>query len=120
VEWREKAVEGLRREIAEELGARAVVREFLGAVEHTFVQKGKHHCEINLMFRMEIPALSSERNPGACESWISFKWIPLSGLDRNHLEPRPLRKLVPIWVKNRSKILRWGSTMGHGLDTEIL
>jgi len=63
-----------------------VIREFLGAVEHTFIQKGKRHCEINLMFRMEIPSLSPERKPEACEHWISFKWIPLSGLGRikNH------------------------------------
>jgi 8-oxo-dGTP diphosphatase len=116
VEWREKAVEGLRREIAEELGVRAVVREFLGAVEHTFIQKGKRHCEINLMFRMEISSLSPERKPEACEHWISFKWIPLAGLGRNHLEPRPLRKLVPAWVKNPSGLLRWGSTMNQGRD----
>lgn len=111
VEWQEKAAEGLRREIEEELGVKAVIREFLGAVEHTFIQKGKRHCEINLMFRMDIPCLSSDNTPEACEHWISFKWIPLSGLGRNHLEPRPLRKLVPEWVKNQSEILRWGSTM---------
>lgn len=111
VEWREKAADGLRREIEEELGVNAVVREFLGAVEHTFIQKGERHCEINLMFRMEIAALSPGREPEACEDWISFKWIPLAGLGRNHLEPRPLRKLIPAWVKDRSKTARWGSTL---------
>lgn len=111
VEWQEDAEEGLRREIEEELGIKPVIREFLGAVEHTFLQKGERHCEINLMFRMEIPSFSPGKDPESCEHWISFKWIPLSGLGRNHLEPWPLRKLIPAWLKDRSTTPRWGSTL---------
>lgn len=111
VEWRENAAEGLRREIEEELGVRPVIGDFLGAVEHTFIQKGERHCEINLMFGMEIPVFSSETDPESCEHWISFKWIPLSGLGRHRLEPWPLRKLIPAWMKDRSKTSRWGSTL---------
>lgn len=111
VEWQEKAAEGLRREIEEEMGVTPVIGKFLGAVEHTFVQKGERHCEINLMFGMEIPALSPGKEPASCEHWISFKWIPLTGLGRNHLEPFPLRKLIPGWVKKRAKTVRWGSTL---------
>lgn len=111
VEWKEEAADGLRREILEELGVKAVVREFLGAVEHTFIQKGERHCEINLMFRMDISALAPGREPEACEDWISFKWIPLARLGSNHLEPWPLRKLIPAWTKDRSKTVRWGSTL---------
>lgn len=112
VEWQERATEGLRREIREELGVTPVIREFLGAVEHTFIQKGRRHCEINLMFRMEIPALAPDRDPDACEHWISFKWIPMAGLGRNKLEPFPLRKLIPAWVKSRGRAPAWGSTLG--------
>jgi len=111
VEWKEKAAVALRREIREELGIKAMVKEFLGAVEHTFIQKGRRHAEINLMFRMEIPALAPGWEPEACESWISFAWIPLTRLGHNHLEPWPLRKLVPGWMGNRVKPGRWGSTL---------
>lgn len=111
VEWREKADESLKREIMEELGVKAVIKEFLGAVEHTFIQKGKRHCEINLMFSMEIPSLRPDLEPAACEHWISFKWIPLSALGRNHLEPWPLRKLIPAWLKLPIRTARWGSTL---------
>lgn len=111
LEWGEKAAAGLRREIREELGVRAVVGDFLGAVEHTFIQKGERHCEINLVFRMEIPALSPGREPAACEHWIDFRWIPMKALGRYHLEPHPLRVLLPAWATSGSTVARWGGTL---------
>jgi len=115
VEWNEQAAFALKREIQEELGVKAVVKEFLGAVEHTFIQKGERHCEINLVFAMAIPALSPDKIPEACEDWIKFKWIPLTALGRNHLEPWPLRKLIPGWLKAKGRCTpRWGSTLRGG------
>lgn len=111
VEWNEQAAAGLKREIEEELGVKAGIKEFLGAIEHTFIQKGERHCEINLMFRMTIPALSPDKTPESCEHWIDFKWIPLTALGRNHLEPWPLRKLLGNWVKSVNRDHRWGSTL---------
>lgn len=111
VEWNEQAELGLKREILEELGVNARVKEFLGVVEHTFIQKGERHCEINLVFAMSIAALSPDKAPEACEDWIHFKWVPLSALGRNHLEPWPLRKLIPGWQKPGGSGSRWGSTL---------
>ena len=111
VEWGEKAVDGLEREIQEELGCHAKVREFLGAVEHTFIQKGERHCEFNVVFRMDVPDLDPGEVPEACEEWISFAWIPLSSLERNQLEPQPLRKLIPGWLGKKTRTERWGSTL---------
>lgn len=111
VEWGEKAVAGLRREIREEMGLKALVGGFLGAVEHTFIQKGERHCEINLVFAMSIPTLRPGRDPSACEDWISFTWVPLTALGRNHLEPWPLRTLIPAWLKGRNAVPRWGGTL---------
>lgn len=111
VEWGEKTTDGLEREIEEELGCRAKVRDFLGAVEHTFIQQGKRHCEVNMVFRMDVPDLDPADPPEACESWISFAWIPLSSLERNHLEPWPLRKLIPGWVGRKARAASWGSTL---------
>ncbi len=111
VEWREKARASLEREIREELGCRAQVGGFLGAVEHSFLQKGKRHCEINLVFRMDVDGLESCQAPEACEHWIAFKWVPLSRLGQNHLEPSPLRKLIPGWLRPDRPVERWGSTL---------
>ena len=111
VEWQEQAAVALKREIAEELGVKAGIKQFLGAVEHTFIQKGERHCEINLVFMMTIPSLSPARTPEACEDWIRFKWIPLTALGRHHLEPWPLRKLIAGWIKAGSHVPCWGSTL---------
>ena len=111
VEWRERAPDSLRREIEEELGVQARIGRFLGAVEHTFVQKGERHCEINLVFLMTVPGLSPRTDPPACEDWITFRWIPLGRLGANHLEPWPLRKLLPAWLKAKSVSPGWGSTL---------
>ena len=113
VEWNELVASGLKREIEEELGVKAVVKEFLGAVENAFIQKGERHCEINLVFAMTIDALSPAKSPKSCEDWISFKWVPLSALGRNHLEPSPLRKLIAGWTNTKPGVGRWGSTLRH-------
>jgi 8-oxo-dGTP diphosphatase len=111
VEWHERAEESLRREIKEELGLKARVGEFLGAVEHTFVQEGERHCEVNVVFEMDIPAVKPDADPDACEDWITFRWIPLRRLGAYSLEPWPLRKLIPQWVKKGVGFRRWGSTI---------
>lgn len=111
VEWREKAAASLAREVREELGCEARVGEFLGVVEHTFRQKGERHCEVNLVFRMEVPGLDPVQNPDACEHWIRFRWIPLSRLGAWRLEPAPLRALIPGWLRHGRSVRRWGSTL---------
>ena len=111
VEFGERAADSLVREIREELGVKARTGGFLGAVEHTFRQKGERHCEINLVFAMEIPDLDPRNDPDACEDWITFRWIPVDRLGRHHLEPAPLRKLVPAWACPQRDSLRWGSTL---------
>jgi ADP-ribose pyrophosphatase YjhB (NUDIX family) len=111
VEWQEKAEESLRREIKEELGLTARVGEFLGAVEHTFMQKGKRHCEINVVFLMDVAGVKPGRDPEACEDWIEFRWIPVRRLGANSLEPWPLRKLIPAWMRKAVGPRRWGSTL---------
>jgi 8-oxo-dGTP pyrophosphatase MutT (NUDIX family) len=110
-EFMEQAAESLRREIREELGLEATIGAFLGAVEHTFIQKGERHCEINLVFRMRLPDLDPAQNPPALEHWIRFKWVPLHKLRAARLEPWPLQRLVPRWVQKPSRIPRWGSTI---------
>jgi 8-oxo-dGTP diphosphatase len=111
VEWQEKAKDALAREISEEMGCRAKVKEFFGAVEHTFVQKGERHCEINVVFSMYVPGLDPLKPPEACEDWITFKWIPISRLAQSHLEPGPLRKLIPGWLRPERRTACWGSTV---------
>jgi len=111
VEFMEAAEVSLAREIREELGMRANVGGFLGAIEHTFIQKGEPHCEINLIFEMKIPGLSARVPLIACEDHISFRWVALGSLVRAKLEPSVLRTLLPVWLRSKKSVLRWGTTI---------
>jgi len=110
VELEESATAALRREIDEELGVRALVGELLGVVEHTFVQKGRRHCEINLVFRFEAEQLDAGGAPRSRERKIEFGWIPLSELPGSNLEPAPLRTLLARWLTSGHDSAKWGSS----------
>ncbi|MCX7591424.1 MAG: NUDIX domain-containing protein [Kiritimatiellae bacterium] len=106
----EKAADGLEREIREEMGLKAVCGRFFGAVEHTFLQEGVRHCEVNLVFELDIPSLSGATVPGSCERKISFMWVEIEHLGASDLEPAPLRRLIPLWLSCGDGTDRWGST----------
>lgn len=104
----ESAREAARREIEEELGLSAVVGRFLGAVEHTFEQKGTRIHELNVLFQATVAGLKSDTPPPSREDWIGFEWAPLAALDAARLEPAPLRTLLPQWLEGSAG---WASTM---------
>ncbi len=112
VEFGEAAVTALAREWREELGVPARVGRFLGAVEHTYRQKGQVHCEVNFVFSVTCPALSPSCDPASVEDWIGFRWIALDGLAAAHLEPRPLCRQLPRWyATGRGVASCWASTL---------
>lgn len=99
IEFRETARVALMREMVEELGIQARVGRFYGCCEQCFLQKGEIHAEINLVFRMAFEGLSVDRDPPACESWISFFWQPLDRLAAAGLEPAGIAQNLPAWLK---------------------
>ncbi len=101
IEFREQARAALEREIAEELGLPSTAGRFLGAVEHTFVQKGKPKAELNLLFALRIPGLTPATPPPACEDWITFRWAQLTRLGPAQLEPAVLVRALPRWWNTR-------------------
>ena len=76
IEFGETGREALVREIKEELGLSAEVGRFLGVVENSFMQKGKPHSEINLVYELCIP----DDETVAQEDWIEFEWRGLGEL----------------------------------------
>ncbi len=79
VEFGETGRTALEREVCEELGVPSAVGKFLGVVENRFIQHGKPHAEVNLVY-----ALSVDADPASLasrEDWISFEWRDLSRLD---------------------------------------
>lgn len=109
IDFGESAVESLKREIKEETGYNADVLRFLGVVEHTFIQKGERHCEINLVFEIKIDGLTPSIIPRSCEEWLEFMWSDLKSLKENKLEPVVLCEVIDRWLKmDVSQV--WAST----------
>jgi 8-oxo-dGTP diphosphatase len=111
VEFQESAPDALVREIREELGVPSRVRGFLGVIEHTYLQKKRIHCEVNLVFALDLK-MAADASPVSCEGHLDFRWIPLNRLGRGDLEPAPLRKRLALWVRDGVIPARWGSTLG--------
>jgi 8-oxo-dGTP diphosphatase len=99
IEFGETARAALAREMYEELGLAARIGRFLGCSEHAFVQKGEPHAEINLVFRMTLTGVPSDRDPQAREDWIRFFWHPVDRLETAGLEPAPLCRALALWLK---------------------
>ena len=87
IEFGETGRQALVREIKEELGLDAQAGAFLGVVENAFLQHGKPHAEINLVYALSL----AEGETTAQENWIEFEWRALSNLD--DLLPEAFRKL---------------------------
>ena len=79
IEFGETGRVALVREIREEMGVESETGAFLGVVENSFLQHGRPHAEINLVYELKLPAGA---NAVAKEDWIEFEWRDLSqGLD---------------------------------------
>ena len=95
IEFGETGREALVREMLEETGLAAEAGRFLGVVENSFMQHGKPHAEINLVYEMTIP---SGAEVAAKEDWIEFLWAPTDGLCEANLLPEAFRA-IERWPK---------------------
>ncbi len=87
IEFGETGRQALVREVKEELGLDSETGAFLGVVENSFMQKGKPHSEINLVYELKLPDAPAE----AQEDWIEFEWRDLS--DLSDLLPEVFRRI---------------------------
>ena len=108
IEWGEKAENALVREIQEEFGQRAVITGFYGAVEHGWTAK-EENFEINLVFGVEVPGISSDEPPESKEDYLRFSWCEPEELEALNLKPSPLIQLIEARDSFGSAF--WSSTM---------
>jgi len=108
-DFNETARISLEREIVEELGVESIAGRFLGMVEHSFVQKGRQHCEWNVVFGLTIDSLNPENEVVSAEDHIRFKWCRLDELESAKLEPAVLCELLPKWLIDNYEGERWES-----------
>ncbi|MBN2379216.1 NUDIX domain-containing protein [candidate division WOR-3 bacterium] len=112
IELGEAAHAALARELEEELGTEVEVKEFLGAVEHSWQGENGSNHEINLIFRMECGQLETDELPLSQESHLEFFWQPVEDLASVRLEPSALIELLPGWLFEKSNS-GWGSTINN-------
>ena len=91
IEFGETGREALVREMKEETGLDAKANGLVAVVENSFMQHDRRHCEINLVYTMEIADAAALQSQ---ESWIGFEWCPLGELERANLLPVAMRELV--------------------------
>ena len=95
IEFGETGREALVREVKEELGTDSTAGEFLGVVENSFDQHGKRHCEINLVYRLDLASDAAESQ----EDWIAFEWCALAELPKANLLPGEMGDLLKALVR---------------------
>lgn len=89
IEFGETGREALVREMKEETSLAATTGRFRGVVENSFLQHGKPHAEINLIYDMTLESTEVT----SAEDWIEFVWAPLDRLADYHLLPECLSVL---------------------------
>ena len=98
VDFGESSKTALSREIEEELGLTCNVRDFMGVVEHMYEDESGKHCEINLVFRMDIPDLTPDQQPVSREDYIEFLWADTENIEKSRLEPASLCGCLREWI----------------------
>lgn len=97
----ETLAETVKREIKEEMGLRAEVKQYLGVVENNW---SKNQYEINHIFEVKIPKLNVKAHPSSQEGHLEFFWIKPDDFKKQNLLPVVIQPLIADWLKGDKKI----------------
>ena len=112
VETGESMHQCLKREIAEEFGGEAEIGDYLGAVEHAWIENGVENFEINHAFSVSLCHPVGVAAPESREPHLEFFWSSLADLEKHSLKPAPFIDLL------QDDVIRsgawWASTLVKG------
>ena len=108
IEIGEKAELALIREIWEELGKKATIKRFIGAVECVWSENDQDHHEVNLVFEVGVPNLDTYVPPMSKEAPLEFIWSEPAELKTLNLQPYPL--IECLLNSERGYYGYWGSS----------
>jgi ribose 5-phosphate isomerase B len=96
IDYKEPAIDALKRELKEEMDVLVDDVIFIGALECAWSRKENIYHELNLVYKVEVSDLNLENPPCSTEASIRFLWCPLSKLNNYKILPE---KLIPIIQK---------------------
>jgi len=105
IEHSESAKNSLLRELKEETDTHCEIKRFLGTLEYSFEpgnNKMCHNHEYNFVFEAESKYLKSDKKTLSPEKHINLRWISISSLQEIDFRPKPLQKLIPLWLAKNS------------------
>jgi RpiB/LacA/LacB family sugar-phosphate isomerase len=95
VEYKESAIDALKRELKEEMDVNVSSMEFAGALECTWDRKGKVYHELDLIYKVQLPDLDLQNPPKPVDhAFHQFVWRPLSELKNYKILPHHLIPLI--------------------------
>jgi 8-oxo-dGTP pyrophosphatase MutT (NUDIX family) len=108
-EFGESLPTALARELMEEMGLCVQVSNYLGAVEHQWIEGDRHRHQINHVFAALLPNVDTLSTLESREEHLKFFWVRPFELSQHNLMPSPLIELVEHFVKG-DRTTFWDST----------
>lgn len=109
VDFGESLPTALARELLEEVGLCVQVSNYLGTVEHQWIEGDRHRHQINHVFAALLPDMNVLPPLESREDHLEFFWVQPSELSKHNLLPPPLIELVEHFVKGDRGAF-WDST----------
>jgi len=109
VEFGESLPTALTRELFEEVGLYVQVSNYIGMVEHQWIENDRHRHQINHVFAALLPNMNVLPLLESREDHLEFFWVQSSELSKHDLMPSPLIELVEHFV-NGDRSTFWNST----------